>query len=161
MTEWIDINDKLPPITRLDASWDEIKTVLFLTEHRKVTTGCYCGLNCFLFDNKIFVVNKHQATHWMPLPDPPKIKKNKKNSKTIDHIEANTHDEGVGKHPLTEVTVKLVGEDGNAYSILGKVRTALCRAGYDKVFIEEFVKKATSSDYANLLEVVSEYVHIE
>ena len=66
-----------------------------------------------------------------------------------------------GELPITDVTVKLVGEDGNAFSILGKVRTALRRAGYDNAFIEEFAKKATSGDYMNLLAVVSEYVHIE
>ena len=35
------------------------------------------------------------------------------------------------KYPVTNVTVRLVGTDGNAFARLGKVRQALRRAGYD------------------------------
>jgi hypothetical protein len=63
--------------------------------------------------------------------------------------------------PLTNVSVRLIGENGNAFNILGKVRAALRKAGYDSEFIEEFGRKATSGDYNHLLAVVSEYVNIE
>lgn len=65
------------------------------------------------------------------------------------------------QYPLTNVRVRLVGENGNAFNILGKVRAALRQAGYDNEFIEEFGRKATSGDYNHLLAVVSEYVTIE
>ena len=62
--------------------------------------------------------------------------------------------------PITGVSVKLIGEDGNAFAILGKVRQALRKAGYDGAFIEEFTKEATSGDYDNLLTTVMLYVEV-
>jgi len=61
----------------------------------------------------------------------------------------------------TGVKVKLIGEDGNAYSILGKVSRALRRAGYDKDFVNEYRKQATSGDYDHLLMVTMSYVEVE
>ena len=58
-------------------------------------------------------------------------------------------------------TVKLVGEDGNAFGILGKVRKALKRAGYPKADIEEYQKEATSGNYDNLLAVTQKWVNVE
>ena len=51
----------------------------------------------------------------------------------------------------TGIKVKLIGEDGNAFYILGKVRQALRRGGQSAVFIEAFTKEATSGDYSHLL----------
>lgn len=62
--------------------------------------------------------------------------------------------------PITNLKVKLIGEDGNAFAILGKVRAALRRNGYDDAFIETFAKKATSGDYTHLLATVMEYVEV-
>ena len=58
----------------------------------------------------------------------------------------------------TKVRVKLAGEDGNAFSIIARVRKALRQNGYDKDFIDEYVRKATSGDFDNLLAVTCEYV---
>lgn len=63
--------------------------------------------------------------------------------------------------PLTDVTVQLVGVDGNAFNVLGKVRAELRRAGYDNDFIERFTTEATSGDYNHLLAVVCKYVIVE
>ena len=63
--------------------------------------------------------------------------------------------------PLTDVTVSLVGIDGNAFNLIGRVRTELRRAGYDKDFLEQFTKEATSGDYFHLLNTIGKYVHIE
>ena len=53
--------------------------------------------------------------------------------------------------------VRLVGEDGNAFAILGRVSKALRQAGQgDKV--KEMTDKATSGDYDHLLTTVLEYV---
>ena len=51
----------------------------------------------------------------------------------------------------TGIKVKLIGEDGNAFYILGKVQSALRRGGKGKEFIEAFTKEATSGDYNHLL----------
>ena len=51
----------------------------------------------------------------------------------------------------TGIRVKLVGEDGNAFAILGRVRQALRRGGESREFIEAFTKEATSGDYNHLL----------
>jgi hypothetical protein len=42
--------------------------------------------------------------------------------------------------------VKLIGQDGNAYFILGTVRKALLKNGM-KQEAKEFMEKATSGDY--------------
>jgi len=60
------------------------------------------------------------------------------------------------KYP--EIKVKLVGEDGNAFSILGRVRKALRNGGVPQDKIEEFTKEATSGDYDHLLQTVMNWV---
>ena len=51
--------------------------------------------------------------------------------------------------------------DGNAFSIMGRVKQALKRAGADKEYIDEYLSKATSGDYDNLLVVSMGYVDVE
>ena len=63
--------------------------------------------------------------------------------------------------PETKPTVKLIGNDGNAFSIMGRVKKALKTAGAGKESIDEYLKKATSGDYDNLLVVSMGYVYIE
>ena len=60
----------------------------------------------------------------------------------------------------TNVKVRLVGEDGNAYCILGRCRRALSRAGKMDMW-EEFYKQATSGDYEHLLCTVMEYFDVD
>jgi len=60
------------------------------------------------------------------------------------------------KYP--EVKIKLVGEDGNAFAILGRVHTAMIRAKMPKSAWEEYKAAATSGDYNNLLAVTMETV---
>ena len=43
------------------------------------------------------------------------------------------------KGPQTKPTVKLTGEDGNAFSIMGIVKQSLRRAGADKEYIDKYV----------------------
>ncbi|EMS9042206.1 hypothetical protein WLF36_001862 [Campylobacter coli] len=61
------------------------------------------------------------------------------------------------KYP--NVYVKLVGEDGNAFSILVRVSNALKKAGVSKEEISQFQKEAMSSDYNHLLNVVQDWVN--
>ena len=65
------------------------------------------------------------------------------------------------KYPLTNVKVKLIGTDGNAFNLIGKTRSALRMAGYDNEFIERFTTEATSGNYMNLIATISKYVDIE
>jgi hypothetical protein len=65
------------------------------------------------------------------------------------------------KGPLNKPTVKLVGEDGNAFSIMGRVKKALRRAGADKEYTDKYLKEATSGDYDYLMVVSMEYVNVE
>jgi hypothetical protein len=60
-----------------------------------------------------------------------------------------------------KVQVKLVGEDSNAFAILGRCMKAMRRAGWGTTEIREFEAKATSSDYNHLLATVLEYCEDE
>ena len=57
--------------------------------------------------------------------------------------------------------VKLIGEDGNAYSILGRVEKALHKAGYSRDDMDEYLEEATSGDYNHLLSVTMEWVNVK
>ena len=63
--------------------------------------------------------------------------------------------------PLSKPTVKLIGQDGNAFSIMGRVRKALIRAGADKEYIDKYLNEATSGDYDHLLSVSMDFVNVE
>ncbi len=65
------------------------------------------------------------------------------------------------KGPVTKPTVKLVGEDGNAFSIMGRVRKALMQAGADQEYIDRYLSEATSGDYDHLLVVSTEYINVD
>ena len=65
------------------------------------------------------------------------------------------------KGPLSKPTVKLIGQDGNAFSIMGRVKKALLQAGADKEYIDKYLKESTVGDYSYLLAVSMEYVNVE
>jgi hypothetical protein len=60
-----------------------------------------------------------------------------------------------------EITVTLVGQDANAFSILGKVRAALKRAGLSSEEVEAFTIEACSGDYDHLLATVMRWVDVQ
>ena len=63
------------------------------------------------------------------------------------------------KYP--DIHVTLVGEDGNAFNILGRVNQALRKNG---VLAEErhaFWQEATSGDYDHLLQTCMAWVEVE
>lgn len=62
------------------------------------------------------------------------------------------------KHP--EITVKLIGTDGNAFSILAKVIRALRDAKLPKSEIDSFTDEAMSGDYNHLLRTAMEWVNV-
>ena len=57
-------------------------------------------------------------------------------------------------------TVKLLGTDGNAFSILGKVSNALRNTGQGEK-VEQYMKEAMAGDYDNLLRVTMQYVNVK
>jgi len=64
------------------------------------------------------------------------------------------------KAPETKPEVKLAGEDGNAFAIMGRVQGALREAGADAEYIGKYQDEATSGDYDHLLQVTMEYVEV-
>jgi len=62
---------------------------------------------------------------------------------------------------ITGVKVNLVGEDGNAFAIMGRVRAAMRKAKIPKETIEKYLKEARSGDYDHLLAVTLDYVEEE
>lgn len=52
-----------------------------------------------------------------------------------------------------QVKVKLVGEDGNAFAIMGRVKRAMARAGISAEDQKTYQEECMSGDYDNLLAV--------
>lgn len=66
---------------------------------------------------------------------------------------------GEPKYP--QVKVELVGQDGNAFAILGRVTGAMRRAGLSADQRNEFMAEAMSGDYDHLLQTVMEFVTVD
>lgn len=58
------------------------------------------------------------------------------------------------------IRVQLVGQDGNAFAILGRVRVAMRRGGVPPEAIDAFVKEATAGDHDKLLQTVMKWVDV-
>jgi hypothetical protein len=68
----------------------------------------------------------------------------------------------VGDSPrYPQVAVRLTGEDGNAFAILGRIREAMHTAGIPDAEIDEFMAEATDSDYDHLLQTCMRWVDVE
>ena len=52
----------------------------------------------------------------------------------------------------------LVGVDGNAFSVMAYTKNAMRQSGFSQTEINEYLEKATSSDYSNLLCLSAEMV---
>ena len=59
----------------------------------------------------------------------------------------------------TDIKVKLVGEDGNIFDLLGICRRALQKAKRMELW-DEFYADATSGDYNHALTSIAEYFEI-
>lgn len=62
------------------------------------------------------------------------------------------------RHP--EIEVRLLGTDGNAFAVLGRVRRALRDAGLPPEEVTEFMLEATSGDYDHLLATCFRWVEV-
>ena len=60
----------------------------------------------------------------------------------------------------TGVPLKMVGEDGNAFAILGRAQKALRRAGKGDL-VEQFHQEATGGDYNHLLRTCLEWFDVD
>lgn len=59
-----------------------------------------------------------------------------------------------------DIRVKLVGEDGNAFNIMGIVSRALRRHKVSKEEIDQYIAESTSGDYDNLLRTATQWVNV-
>lgn len=60
-----------------------------------------------------------------------------------------------------DISVKLIGENGNAFNIIGKVRKEMKRNGVPNDEIDLFINEAMSGDYNNLLRTCMKHVNVE
>ena len=63
------------------------------------------------------------------------------------------------KYP--DITVKIIGKDGNAFCILGICTREMRRHELPQSEIDNFMSEATSGDYNHLLCVVTEWFNVE
>jgi hypothetical protein len=63
------------------------------------------------------------------------------------------------KYP--DIAVKLVGEDGNAYNILGRCQRAMRDAGLPQDERDAFFAEATSGNYDHLLQTAMRWFEVE
>lgn len=60
-----------------------------------------------------------------------------------------------------EIVVRLTGEDGNAFAVLGRVQRAMRAGGVPAEEVELFMAEATAGDYDALLGTVMRWVTAE
>jgi hypothetical protein len=63
------------------------------------------------------------------------------------------------KYP--NIIVQLVGQDGNAFAILGRVQKEMKRGGVPRNEIDTFMSEATKGNYDELLATVMKWVEVE
>lgn len=59
-----------------------------------------------------------------------------------------------------DIKVQLVGTDGNAFAVIGKVTRSLREAGVHQRAIDEFTQEATNGDYSHLLHTAMLWVDV-
>jgi hypothetical protein len=62
--------------------------------------------------------------------------------------------------PKYNVRVPLIGEEGNAFAVMGAVKRALRIAGASQDEINQYLKEAMSGDYDNLLRTTMDWVEV-
>ena len=64
----------------------------------------------------------------------------------------------MAKYP--KIKVRLTGNDGNAFAVMGKVKTALRKAKVSNEEIDLYLKESMSGDYNNLLATAMNWVEV-
>jgi hypothetical protein len=67
---------------------------------------------------------------------------------------------GIDTPKYAEIEVELVGQDGNAYAIMGRVANALKEAGVSEEEINAYLDESRSGDYDNLLRTAVKWVSV-
>lgn len=67
----------------------------------------------------------------------------------------------LSKPMYPQVHVRLVGEDGNAFSILARCQVSIRKAGLDDGVFDMFGNEATSGDYNHLLRTVMRWFTVD
>jgi len=60
----------------------------------------------------------------------------------------------------TGLDLSLVGQDGNAFMILGLASAAMKQGGVSDQYWDEYYEKATSGDYNHLLRTTMDYFEV-
>lgn len=60
----------------------------------------------------------------------------------------------------SNVRVRLTGQDGNAYAIVGAVRNALRKANVEVSELNAFMNEAMEGDYNHLLQTCMKWVNV-
>ncbi len=68
---------------------------------------------------------------------------------------------GIEAPKYPEIEVRLVGEDGNAVAIMGRVANALRKAGVSQEEINAYLDESMSGDYDNVLRTAVKWVSVE
>lgn len=63
--------------------------------------------------------------------------------------------------PIRRPVIKLTGQDGNAFNILGIMRKGLRDEGVSEERISEIMEEAKSGDYDHLLQTVMKYCEVQ
>jgi hypothetical protein len=67
------------------------------------------------------------------------------------------------KYP--DIVVPMLGEDGNAFAVMGRAKRAIQRSGLDreerKRVLDEYMAEAMSGDYDHLLATTMDYFEVE
>lgn len=61
---------------------------------------------------------------------------------------------------MDKPTVELVGQDGNAFAILGRCQRAARAAKWDKARLDAFMAEAMGGDYDHLLRTVMNHFEV-
>ena len=62
---------------------------------------------------------------------------------------------------MSKPILQLLGQDGNAFAILGKARRAAKDADWSDAEVKKFMDEAKSGDYDHLLQTCMKYFDVE
>ena len=63
--------------------------------------------------------------------------------------------------PATKPRIRLTGEDGNAYCILGRCIDVARRAGWNDAQVKQFTDEAKSGNYDHLIQTTMRFFDVE
>lgn len=78
----------------------------------------------------------------------------------IIKIDGNSIGTKENEMPKYNVEVQLSGNDGNAFAIMGAVKSALKKAGASKEELDQYLADSMSGDYDNLIRVATDWVEV-